>query len=131
MHSIISILVAAASCCMAIGQLALPLGAHAQSTGYPTNAVRMVVPLAPGGGSDIVGRIVAQALTERWGRTVVVDNRPGAGSAVGTAIAAKAARRLHAARLEFLGGDHTGAIPQPGIRRPARSRYSDVDRKPA
>jgi len=51
----------------------------------------MVVPLAPGGGSDIVGRIVAQALTERWGKTVVVDNRPGAGSAVGTAIAAKAA----------------------------------------
>jgi tripartite-type tricarboxylate transporter receptor subunit TctC len=51
----------------------------------------MIVPLAPGGGSDIVGRIVARALTDDWGKSVVVDNRPGAGSAVGTSIAAKAA----------------------------------------
>jgi tripartite-type tricarboxylate transporter receptor subunit TctC len=51
----------------------------------------MIVPLAPGGGSDIVARIVAQALTQHWGKSVVVDNRPGAGSAVGTSIAAKAA----------------------------------------
>jgi tripartite-type tricarboxylate transporter receptor subunit TctC len=58
---------------------------------YPDKPVRMIVPLAPGGGSDIVGRIVAQALTEHWKRSIVVDNRPGAGSAVGTSIAAKAA----------------------------------------
>jgi tripartite-type tricarboxylate transporter receptor subunit TctC len=51
----------------------------------------MIVPLAPGGGSDIVGRIVAQGLTEQWDRSVIVDNRPGAGSAVGTSIAARAA----------------------------------------
>lgn len=49
----------------------------------------MVIPLAPGGGSDIVGRIVAQGLTEHWGKSVVVDNRPGAGSVVGTSIVAK------------------------------------------
>src|SRR4051794_2129784 len=62
----------------------------AQTATYPNRPVRMVVPLAPGGGSDIVGRIVAQALTERWGRAVVVDNRPGAGTVVGTTIVAKA-----------------------------------------
>src|ERR1700750_2163983 len=62
----------------------------AQTPAYPTRPVRMVVPLAPGGGSDIVGRIIAQALTDQWGTSVVVDNRPGAGSAVGTSIAAKA-----------------------------------------
>ncbi len=76
--------------------LALPPGAvlaqgtaRAAVSDYPMRPVRMIVPLAPGGGSDIVGRIVAQALTGLWGQTVVVDNRPGAGSTVGTAIAAK------------------------------------------
>ena len=63
--------------------------ARAAYSDYPAKPVRMIVPLAPGGGSDIVGRIVAQALTGLWGQTVVVDNRPGAGSTVGTAIAAK------------------------------------------
>jgi tripartite-type tricarboxylate transporter receptor subunit TctC len=58
---------------------------------YPSKPVRIVVPLAPGGGSDIVGRIVAQALGDHWGKPVVVDNRPGAGSAVGTSLASKAA----------------------------------------
>ena len=56
---------------------------------YPNKPVRMVIPLAPGGGSDIVGRIVAQGLSDHWGKTVVVDNRPGAGSMVGTALVAK------------------------------------------
>jgi tripartite-type tricarboxylate transporter receptor subunit TctC len=50
----------------------------------------MIVPLAPGGGSDIVGRIIALELVNYWGQSVVVDNRPGAGSTVGTSIAAKA-----------------------------------------
>jgi tripartite-type tricarboxylate transporter receptor subunit TctC len=51
----------------------------------------MIIPLAPGGGSDIVGRMLAHALTEHWGQNVVVDNRPGAGSIVGTALAARGA----------------------------------------
>ena len=65
--------------------------ARAAPVEYPSKPVRMVVPLAAGGGSDIVGRSVAQALSDHWGKSVVVDNRPGAGSAVGTSIAAKAA----------------------------------------
>ena len=65
-------------------------GVTADPSKYPRKPVRMIVPLAPGGGSDIVGRIVAQALTRNWGQSVVVDNRPGAGSTIGTAIAARA-----------------------------------------
>jgi tripartite-type tricarboxylate transporter receptor subunit TctC len=65
--------------------------AHSAERGaYPSKPVRMIVPFAPGGGSDIVGRVVAQGLAEQWGETVVVDNRPGAGSTVGAAIASKA-----------------------------------------
>src|SRR5918999_6442344 len=57
---------------------------------YPTKPVRMVIAFAPGGGTDIVGRIIAQKLTEIWPHPVVVDNRAGAGSIVGTEIVAKA-----------------------------------------
>ncbi len=66
-------------------------GHAADGAAYPSKAVRMVVPLAPGGGSDIVGRILAQALTDKWGHPVVVDNRPGAGGNIGNAIVAKSA----------------------------------------
>jgi len=57
---------------------------------YPAKPVRMVIPLAPGGGSDIVGRIVAQSLGDAWKQSVVVDNRPGAGGTIGNTIVAKA-----------------------------------------
>ena len=56
---------------------------------YPTRPVRLVVPFAPGGGSDVVGRTIGQKLTEYLGQTIVVDNRPGAASMVGTELVAK------------------------------------------
>jgi len=58
---------------------------------YPSRPIRMIVPFPPGGSNDIVGRLAAQHLGERLGRTIIVDNRAGAGSVVGTEIAAKAA----------------------------------------
>jgi tripartite-type tricarboxylate transporter receptor subunit TctC len=57
---------------------------------YPSRPVRMVVPFAPGGGSDIAGRVLAEGLTKALGQPVVVDNRPGAGSTLGTDIVTKA-----------------------------------------
>src|SRR5688572_33410720 len=57
---------------------------------YPSRPVRFIVPFPPGGGNDIVGRIVAQRLNEALGVPVVVDNRGGAGGTIGTELAAKA-----------------------------------------
>ena len=56
---------------------------------YPNRPIRMIVPFAPGGGIDIVGRTLGQKLAERWKQPVVIENRPGASGAIGTQIAAK------------------------------------------
>ena len=72
--------------------LAVATGAQAQAT-YPDKPVRLVVPFPAGSGTDIVGRILAQQMTADFGQTVLVDNRPGASTIVGTDIVAKSARR--------------------------------------
>jgi tripartite-type tricarboxylate transporter receptor subunit TctC len=73
---------------------AFPAMAQAASTSsgqaYPNRPIRFIVPFPPGGGNDIVGRIVAQRLNEALGVPVVVDNRGGAGGTIGTDIVAKA-----------------------------------------
>ena len=60
----------------------LVIPAHAQT--YPAKTIRMIVPLPPSGGIDLVGRLLSQKLSEQMGVTVVVDNRPGAGTVIGT-----------------------------------------------
>lgn len=57
---------------------------------YPLRPVRLIVPFAPGAAQDIMGRVVAQRLTEAWGQQVVVDNRAGAGSNIGVEMATRA-----------------------------------------
>ena len=65
-------------------------GAVAATQSYPTKSVRLVVPYAPGGGSDITARAIGQKLAESLGQSFVVDNRAGASGLVGTELAAKA-----------------------------------------
>jgi tripartite-type tricarboxylate transporter receptor subunit TctC len=63
----------------------------AQAQDYPSRLVRLVVPQAAGGGTDTFARAIGQKLSERWGQSVVIENRPGAGGVVGTDFVAKAA----------------------------------------
>ena len=77
---------AAALACVALAGVA----AAASAQSYPSRPVRIIVQFGPGTSSDVLGRIVAQRLTEVFGQQFVVDNRPGAGGIVGTEIATKA-----------------------------------------
>ena len=56
---------------------------------YPSKPIRLIVPFAPGGGVDLIGRIIAQKLQEAWGQPVIVDNRGGGGGNIGTDMVAK------------------------------------------
>ncbi len=67
-----------------------PLHAHAQEN-YPVRPVRIIVPTTPGAGTDLSARVLAQDFSKRWNQSVVVENRAGAGTIVGTELAAKAA----------------------------------------
>ena len=75
--------------CFAFAAALAPLVSAAQD--YPTRAVRLMVPFPPGGATDIIGRLVAAKMQEVWGQPVVVENKPGAGTVVGTEYVAKSA----------------------------------------
>lgn len=67
-----------------------PIGSASAQT-YPDKPVRVIIAFSPAGAIDILGRLIAQKLSEKWGQQVVVDNRPGAGGNIGAAAAAQAA----------------------------------------
>ena len=64
--------------------------AFAQASTYPNKPVKIIVPFAPGGGSDFIARLLSQRLTEKLGQPVIIDNKPGAGGNVGAELALRA-----------------------------------------
>jgi len=72
--------------------IAAASGASAQSPAdkYPDRPIKIIVPFAPGGSTDILARVIGQKLTEQWSQPVIVETRPGAGTMIGTGAAAKA-----------------------------------------
>lgn len=87
-----------------------PAAAQPLHAGYPTRPIRLVLGIAPGGGTDIVARAVGQKLTERWGKTVVVDNRPGASGAIAFDLVAQAAPDGHTLYLGTLSNVVTATL---------------------
>jgi tripartite-type tricarboxylate transporter receptor subunit TctC len=78
--------------CAAMGAaVALGGAARAASTDYPTHAIRLIVPFAPGGAADLFARMMADPLGKKLGQAVVVENRPGAGATIGAAQVARSA----------------------------------------
>lgn len=76
-----------------LGALASPLAlaqSAAPATTYPNRPIRLVVPFTPGGSTDILARAIGQELTKAWGQSVIIDNVPGAGGAIGADRVAKA-----------------------------------------
>lgn len=80
---------------LALALLGFESTSQAWSQQFPSRPVRLIVPFAPGGGTDIVARAIAQQLSGSWPYPVIVDNRPGGGTTIGTGIAATAAPDGH------------------------------------
>src|SRR5712671_3439149 len=76
---------------LAAGAAALPaLSRIARAQNYPTKPVRVIVPFAPGGSTDIVARLMGQRLSERRGQPFIIESRPGAGTNIGTEAVVRA-----------------------------------------
>ena len=77
--------------CAAVSVVALSVGTAAQAQTYPTKPIKMVVPFAAGGGTDVLARVVGEKMSAGLGQPVIIDNKPGAAGLIGTDMVAKAA----------------------------------------
>ena len=103
---------APAAPCIAIA-VALLAGHSAAAQTYPTKQIELVVPFVAGGTTDNIARMLAQRFSERWGETVIVSNRPGGGSTIGTTVVAKAPADGHTLLVTTIGFATTAGLQKP------------------
>jgi tripartite-type tricarboxylate transporter receptor subunit TctC len=105
----------AATALAVVGSLAVP--ALAQNQNFPTKPVRLVVPFAPGGGNDLLARVIAPRMAEILGQAVIVDNKPGAGGNLGTDQVAKSSPDGHTI---LIASNQIAINPALGVKTPFR-----------
>jgi len=103
-----------------------PLAAPALAQAWPSQPIRIVVPYAPGGTTDLVARLVAGALGERLGQPVIVENRPGAGATLGSLQVAQAAPDGHMLVLSSIASHGIAPALYPNMRYDAVADFSHV-----
>src|SRR6266850_6686067 len=102
---------------LAAGALASVSAGRAQPQNFPAGLVRIIVPFPPGGGTDVLGRLLSSELQVLWGQSVILDNRPGAAGLIGTRQAAAAPADGHTLLMASTGAiltlaaSHAGAEP--------------------
>jgi tripartite-type tricarboxylate transporter receptor subunit TctC len=106
------------------GSLALPVSALAQ--GWPAQPIRLIVPFAPGGTTDLIARLVSAPLQERLGQPVIVENRPGAGATVGSLMAAQAPADGYTLVLSNIASHGISPALYPNIRYDAVRDFSHI-----
>ena len=98
--------------------------ATAQVAGFPSKAVRIVVPFPPGGTTDILARLMSQKMSDAWGKQVVVENRPGAGGAIAAEFVARSAPDGHTI---FLGTSGDMSINPSLVKKPSYDPEKDFE----
>jgi tripartite-type tricarboxylate transporter receptor subunit TctC len=101
---------------LAAGAAALPIAsALARAQGYPNRPVRIIVSYPAGNASDIIGRLLAQALSERLGQPFLIENRPGAGGTIGTGVVAKASPDGYTLLMEVVTANVMNSTVYPNL----------------
>ena len=97
--------------------LVAPFGVAAQSDAYPNKPIRLIVPFPPGGGTDLVSRIIQPPLNAALGQPILIDNRGGAQGTLGTGIAAKANPDGYTLVIAEIGATAVAPATQPRLKR--------------
>ena len=116
----------------AVAALALGMAAPALAQSYPSRVIKLVVPFTPGSPNDVMARLLTQHLAPRLGQPIVIENKPGGGTTIGTKAAAmRRARRLYAVVHQLVDRDRSGDEQEGRLRpaqglRPGRHREHDL-----